>query len=154
MCTHTYWAYYKTMHSTVANFSTSATMKLFAWHIFSVQLDICNKTNTFEYYEVERCQQPSETVRQWDSGPLIFLLLGLKLPIRLRLCAINPFENSLSSSKRVQLAKANRCWFCCFWTLKIQSVTIYGFFGESNETSPCRDFHHRGRCGSSNDSVI
>lgn len=52
-----------------------------------------NKTNTFKDFEVECCQQPSETV---DQPPVLFLLS------RLGLCVINPFENSLSTSKKVQ----------------------------------------------------
>lgn len=58
-----------------------------------------NKTNTFKDFEVECCRQPSETV---DQPPVLFLLS------RLGLCVINPFENSLSTSKRVQ-PKA----YCC-----------------------------------------
>lgn len=139
------------------NASTSATMKWFALHIFSVQFDICNKTNTFEYFEVSDASSPvrrldSETV---EEPPVIFLLFRHKQPFRLRLCAINPFENSLSSSKRLQLTKAN-CCLKMVWLLLNTEISVcahlWNFFESLMKLPPAGTFTTGGRCGSSKDS--
>lgn len=132
-------------------------MKLFALHIFSTQWDFSNKPNTFADFEVEWCQQPIETVRQWR-----FLLLfscrrasdgpsdsDFVLLIRLKIAS--PLQRESKSQSR-PLSK-NGSVASQRWKFSLCPFMEF-FFWEADETSPCGDFHHRGRCGSSNDSVI
>lgn len=106
LCTHTYRISCKCLHSAVVY---KMPLLLHRWsnlqYTYLVPNEICATEQT-----LVKTLKLSDASCEWDSEtaevpPVIFPLSSLRRRFRLWLCAINPFENSLPSSKRVQLTK-------------------------------------------------